>query len=74
LDITQRPIHCTDKKRETLYVKDEDKWEKEDSENTNLRKLIKKISRKNSLLMKTFREKHPDYGKSESKYADQYNK
>ena len=28
LDITQRPIHCTDKKRETLYVKDEDKWEK----------------------------------------------
>ena len=32
LDITQRPIHCTDKKSETLYIKDEDKWEKENEE------------------------------------------
>jgi hypothetical protein len=30
LDITQRPVHCTDKKRETMYIKDEDRWEKED--------------------------------------------
>ena len=30
LDETVRPIHCTDKKRETFYIKDEDKWEKED--------------------------------------------
>ena len=74
LDITQRPIHCTDKKRETLYVKDENKWEKEDLQNSNVRKLIKKVSRKNSLLMKTFREKNPDCVKSDSKYADQYNK
>jgi hypothetical protein len=32
LDITQRPIHCADKKREVLYVKDENKWEKEDED------------------------------------------
>jgi hypothetical protein len=30
LDITERPVHCTDKKRETMYIKDEDKWKKED--------------------------------------------
>jgi hypothetical protein len=38
LDVTQRPVHCTDKKRETMYIKDEDKWEKEDEKNTKLKK------------------------------------
>jgi hypothetical protein len=74
LDITQRPIHCTDKKRETLYIKDENKWEKEDEENNKIRKVIKQVSHKNSALLKEYREKYPDYGKSESKYSDQYNK
>lgn len=74
MDVTKRPIHCTDKKREVLYVKDEDKWEKEDKENNKVRKVIKRVSRKNSSLLKNFREKHPDYGKSESKVSDQYNK
>jgi len=74
LDITQRPIHCTDKKREILYVKDENKWEKEDEENKKIRKAIKHISFKNTKLLKQFREKHPDCNQSESKYSDQYNK
>ena len=43
LDVTQRPIHCTDKKRETLYIKDEDKWEKEDEEKKKIKKAIKKV-------------------------------
>jgi len=38
LDITQRPVHCTDKKREVLYVKDENKWEKEDEDKIKLEK------------------------------------
>jgi hypothetical protein len=29
MDVTERPVHCTDKKRETIYIKDQDKWEKE---------------------------------------------
>jgi len=74
LDVSKRPIHCTDKKREILYVKDEDKWEKEDNNNNKVRKVIKRISRKNSLLLKDFRDKHPDYGKSDSIVSDQYNK
>jgi hypothetical protein len=32
LDITERPVHCTDKKRETIYIKHEDKWEKDEDE------------------------------------------
>ena len=74
LDITQRPIHCTDKKRDVLYVKDENKWEKEDEENKTIRKAIKQVAHKNTRLLSQFREKYPDCGKSESKYADQYNK
>ena len=73
LDVTQRPIHCTDKKRETLYIKDENKWEKENDEKQILRKAIKKVSDKNMRLIPKFKQEHPDCGKSASKYADQYN-
>jgi hypothetical protein len=74
LDVTQRPIHCTDKKREVLYVKDEDKWEKEDNEKQKMRKVIKKVASKNQRLIPQYKEVHPDYGKSSSKTSDQYNK
>jgi hypothetical protein len=74
LDVTQRPIHCTDKKREVLYVKDQNKWEKEDKENNKVRKVIKKVSHKNSSLLRDFREKYPDYRKSESEVSDKYDK
>jgi len=74
LDETKRPIHCTDAKREVLYIKDEDKWEKENQENLKLRKAIKKIANKNSRLLPIFKEIHPDCNKSDSKFADQYNK
>jgi len=74
LDVTQRPIHCTDKKRETLYIKDEDKWEKENEEKKKIRKAIKKVANKNIMLLQKFKEVHPDCGKSTSKFSDQYNK
>ena len=74
LDVTQRPIHCTDKKREVLYIKDEDKWEKENDDKPTIRKVIKNISNKNTKMISIFREKHPDCNKSISKYSDQYNK
>jgi len=74
LDITERPVHCTDKKRDILYIKDENKWEKEDSENKKMRRVIKKVANKNIRLLQKFKEEHPDCGKSDSKYSDQYNK
>jgi len=74
LDITQRPVHCTDSKREILYIKDQDKWEKEDDENKKIRKVIKKIANKNTKLLPEFKAQHPDCVKSTSKYSDQYSK
>jgi hypothetical protein len=72
LDITQRPVHCTDKKRETLYVKDDNKWEKDD-ENTKMHKMIRKVQDKNFRMIKKFKEKYPDYHKPSSKQSDVYN-
>jgi hypothetical protein len=74
LDVTQRPVHCTDKKREVLYVKDENKWEKEDEEKKKIRKAIKRVASKNLNLLPKFKEVHPDCSKACSKYSDQYNK
>ena len=74
LDETKRPVHCTDTKREVLYVKDEDKWEKEDTQKKKIRKAIKKVSSKNQKLLPQFKEAHPDCNRSVSKYSDQYNK
>jgi ribosomal protein L37AE/L43A len=73
LDVTQRPVHCTDKKRETMYIKDEDKWEKDD-EKLKLHKVVRKVTCKNQNLIPKFKEEHPDCGKYHSKFSDQYNK
>ena len=74
LDETKRPVHCTDTKREVMYIKDEDKWEKENETKQKMRKVIKHITHKNSKLLNDFKLKYPDCGKSDSKYSDQYNK
>jgi hypothetical protein len=74
LDVTQRPVHCTDKKRETMYIKDENKWEKEDDQNTKLRKVIRRVANKNMRLLPLFREKYPEYNNSSSKISDKYDK
>jgi len=74
LDETKRPVHCTDAKREVMYVKDEDKWEKENEEKVKLRKVIKYVAHKNSKMLSEYRLKNPDCLKSTSKVSDQYNK
>jgi hypothetical protein len=74
LDVTKRPVHCTDEKRETLYIKDGGVWTKEDEDNKNVRKLIKKVAFRNSKNIRLFKEKHPDCITSESKYSDTYSK
>ena len=74
LDETERPIHCTDKKRETMYVKDEGEWNKEDEKKTKLIKAVKKVADKNIKLLPQFREKFPDYKNSYSKTSDKYDK
>jgi len=74
MDIHKRPVHCSDSKREVMYIKDQNKWEKEDEEKKKLRKAIKRIACKNQRLIPVFKEAHPDCIKAASKFSDQYNK
>jgi len=74
LDITKRPIHCADKKREVLYVKDENKWEKESEDKRRIRKAIKRVASKNQKMIFDYKTKYPDCVKASSNYSDRYNK
>ena len=74
LDITQRPIHCMDAKREILYIKDKDKWEKEGEHKERIISLVKNIANKNIRMISVYKKRYPDCGKYESRYSDQYNK
>jgi len=74
MDVSKRPVHCSDSKREVMYIKDEDKWEKENEEKLKLRTAIKKIAKKNSRLLPQFKEKYPDCVKSTSPHSDKFNK
>jgi len=74
LDVTQRPVHCADKKREVLYIKDEDKWEKEEEDKKKIRKAIRRVANKNCNLLNEYKELHPDCIEYHSKYGDKYNK
>ena len=74
MDIHKRPVHCSDSKREVMYIKDEDKWEKENDDKNKLRKVIKHIAQKNSRMIPEFKSKYPDCVYSDSIKSDQYNK
>ena len=60
LDIVERPIHCTDKKRKVMYVKDDDKWEKDDNNNLILKNL-KDLSFLHTQNLELWQEKNPNY-------------
>ena len=72
LDVTERPVHCSDSKRDTMYVKDEDKWEKENEENHKVLKAIEDIGNKNSKMVKEWKLKNPECASSKSHKADIY--
>jgi hypothetical protein len=73
LDENMRPVHCNDPKRDSLYVKDANVWEKEESDNKKIKKAIKYISHKNICAIPQWKAKYPDCIYSDSKKSNQYN-
>ena len=67
LDIFKRPVHCSDLKRETLYVKDKDSWEKDSDEKNKMKTAIKYIAAKNFKQINEWREKNPESDDYDSK-------
>jgi hypothetical protein len=74
MDVTKRPVHCSDTKREVMYVKEDGKWEKDEEDNAKLRKAIKKLAFNNSKLLPVYRKKYPDCENPFSQKSDVYNK
>jgi hypothetical protein len=74
LDVHKRPIHCSDFKRDVLYIKDHDLWEKEDDNKSKLTRAIKIIGNKNIKQISTWQKENPEYNNPESKQNERYMK
>ena len=72
LDIYKRPIHCSDLKRETMHLKEETGWEKDNENKDKLKKVVKMIAHKNMLKISDWKKQYPQYNNSDSKKNDQY--
>jgi hypothetical protein len=72
LDQTKRPIHCSDVKREVLYIKNDDQWIKENETKPILTKAIKQIANENIKQISEWRKKYPDCTDSDSRKNDLY--
>lgn len=71
LDISKRPLHCSDVKREIVYIKDENKWTKEKDK---FRNAIKHIAHKNVKMIPEWKQKNPTYTLDDGKKNDEYMK
>jgi len=71
LDETERPLHCSDIKREVLYIKDDDKWKK-DENNEKIIEAINGVSHKNVKYIPIWRDANPDATDGTTKKNDQY--
>jgi len=74
LDVYKRPIHCSDLKRETLYVKDHDTWEREGDDRALIRKAISLISSRNIKQLPLWQKLNPNYFCFETQFHDNYMK
>ena len=69
LSVYERPIHCTDLKRETMYIKDEDRWQKEEN-NKKLSNAIQEVSRKSISKLNDWKVENPDYNDMNSDFSN----
>ena len=74
LNTHSRPIHCSDSKREILYIKDAEQWTKDDECKTVLTNAIKQVANKNIKQISEWQKLHPEYSDPESKQNDKYMK
>ncbi len=71
-DVHNRPLHCSDLKREILYIKDNNVWIKETDEKTILIRAIKTLSHRNLKQITQWQRLHPEYSDPDSKQSDAY--
>jgi hypothetical protein len=67
LELTKRPMHCTDVKRETIYIKDDDKWEKDSEDKPKIKNVINRVAKKNLAKIQDWYKDHPEVTVLDSK-------
>jgi hypothetical protein len=72
VDVTKRPLHCTDLKRETLYIKNDNAWEKENQEKAKLKQAVERVSSMNLHQLKKWQEIHPLFRDTTTKENDMF--
>lgn len=72
LDVTKRPIHCSDLKREIIHIKEKDTWEKDNANQDRLKQAIKDLSNKNIMLLDDWQKENPGYDQYDNKKNDIY--
>jgi hypothetical protein len=72
LDITKRPIHCSDLKRETLYIKDNDVWEKETDNKEKMTRAVKYLQKESFGVIPDWVKKHPGCARGDNRHNDEY--
>ena len=72
LDVYTRPLHCTDLKRETVYIKNSDTWEKETDEKTKLKTAVRSIAKKNLKALQPWSVENPEFRINNTKSNDEY--
>lgn len=72
IDITQRPIHCTDTKRDSIYIKHDDEWTKEDCNSSKMKRAIRHIADKNVKKIPEWQKNNPGYNKFHTATHEKY--
>jgi hypothetical protein len=73
LGVERRPIHCTDAKRQTLYIKENNEWTKEDANWSHLQHMVNEVQKINLRQLPAWREQHPNCLTSSSRFTTTYN-
>ena len=66
LSLNERPVHCTDTRRDTMYIKDNNVWEK-DNDKSKIKEAINKVSGKNYSALSDWSKDNPDFMENENK-------
>jgi len=72
LDIYSRPLHCTDLKRETVYIKDDNQWEKDNQNKDKLKSIVNRVANKNYQQLPKWKEHHPNYMTMDSQECNDF--
>ena len=72
IDTTKRPIHCTDVKRETLYIKNDNSWEKEDQDKGKLKQAVTQVARMNLCQLPKWQQLNPESAIIDTKQNEEY--